>query len=333
MIERYYGTLGPACRNKEVMRRLFEEGMTGVRLNLSHTNLEQCKEMLDDYFQAAKGILEKPELVIDLRGPELRMGKIAGAMNLEEGTDIAFGVTEEEGYIPVPKEVIGYFLQGQQVLLDDGKILVEVTKNHGDKAYAKVLRGGILTAGKSIALPGCKIFMPTLTEQDLENLSVAKAYGVTGVMLPFVREVQDLDNLRTALKDANAEDIRIFAKIENKEGIEKLEELIPACDEIVIARGDLGNSGPLWELPVLQEKIATMCKKHGREFMVVTQMLASMEHEMVPTRAEVSDIFRAVSEGAASIMVTSETAVGKYPSEAMKYLVKTAEEAKKYFQE
>lgn len=329
---RYYGTLGPACREKEQMRQLFKAGMTGVRLNLSHTNLEQCKEMLEDYFEAAQGICDNPELVIDLRGPELRIGELTEGIVCEEGIEIHFSQSEEMGCVSVPKEVFPYLLTGQQVLLDDGKILVEVCKEQENKVYAKVLRGGLLSSGKSISLIGCTIKMPTLTKQDVENLSVAKKYGVTGVMLPFVRDVQDLENLRSALKDANAEDIRIFAKIENKEGIEKLEELIPACDEIVIARGDLGNSGPLWELPVLQEIIATACRKYRRDFMVVTQMLASMEHSMVPTRAEVSDIFRAISQGAASVMVTSETAVGEYPVEAMKYLVKTAKEAEQYLQ-
>ena len=147
-------------------------------------------------------------------------------------------------------------------------------------------------------------------------------------MLPFVRNQEDLKNLKQALINEDAGDIRIFAKIENLQGMEHLGELLPHCDEIVIARGDLGNAMPLAKLPCAQEEIADQCRKHGRAFMVVTQMLASMEH-----RAEVSDIFRAVQQGAASVMLTGETAAGEYPLEAMEVLVDTVREAEWYLEE
>ena len=152
-------------------------------------------------------------------------------------------------------------------------------------------------------------------------------------MLPFVRNQEDLKNLKQALINEDAGDIRIFAKIENQQGMEHLGELLPHCDEIVIARGDLGNAMPLAKLPCAQEEIADQCRKHGRAFMVVTQMLASMEHRAVPTRAEVSDIFRAVQQGAASVMLTGETAAGEYPLEAMEVLVDTVREAEWYLEE
>ena len=169
-----------------------------------------------------------------------------------------------------------------------------------------------------------------LFRSDRENLRLARDYGVTGVMQPFVRGREDLEAVRAALDQAGGRDIRLFAKIENLDGVEKLAELIPAADEIVIARGDLGNSGPLWKLPALQKRIAAACREAGRPFMVVTQMLASMEQNPVPTRAEVSDIFNAVLDGAASVMVTGETAVGKHPVAAMEYLAGTVREAERY---
>lgn len=152
-------------------------------------------------------------------------------------------------------------------------------------------------------------------------------------MLPFVRGKDDIVTLRKALDDAGAFDIEIFAKLENTEGVEKLDEFIDAADQIVIARGDLGNAMPLWELPYVQKKVSEKCREAGKAFMVVTQMLHSMHNSAVPTRAEVSDIFNAVSDGASSLMLTGETAAGKYPVEAMTYMCNTAEWGLKYLGE
>jgi pyruvate kinase len=149
-------------------------------------------------------------------------------------------------------------------------------------------------------------------------------------MQPFVRSREDLMEVRGALDAAGGKKIRLFAKIENMAGVNSLGELIPHCDEIVIARGDLGNAVPLWELPAVQKRIAAACRAAGRDFMVVTQMLDSMTHRQVPTRAEVSDIFNAVLDGAASVMVTGETAAGDYPVLAIRYLTRTVREAEAY---
>jgi pyruvate kinase len=166
-----------------------------------------------------------------------------------------------------------------------------------------------------------------MTQADLENIRRAKEFGVTAVMQPFVRSKEDLMEVRSALNEAGCSNIRLFAKIENLNGLSKLDELIPCCDEIVIARGDLGNAMQLWELPAAQKRIAAACRKAGRDFMVVTQMLDSMTHRQVPTRAEVSDIFNAVLDGAASVMVTGETAAGDYPDLVIRYLANTVREA------
>jgi pyruvate kinase len=171
-----------------------------------------------------------------------------------------------------------------------------------------------------------------MTDSDLANLRAAGAYGVTGVMQPFVRSRADLEEVRGVLDAAGGQAIRLFAKIENLDGVEKLGELLPAAGEIVIARGDLGNAVPLWKLPALQKRIAAVCREAGKPFMVVTQMLASMEQNPVPTRAEVTDVFNAVLDGASSVMLTGETAAGNYPVEAMEYLVRTVREAEAYLQ-
>ena len=166
-----------------------------------------------------------------------------------------------------------------------------------------------------------------LTEEDLQNLKIAKQCGVTGVMLPFVRGAADIRSLRQALAEASAPQLKILAKIENLAGVQALPEFLPLVDEVVIARGDLGNAMPLWELPRCQKQLSAACRAAGVPFMVVTQMLDSMHTRAVPTRAEVSDIYNAVLDGASSLMLTGETAVGQYPVQAMEYLVRTARTA------
>lgn len=343
-----YGTIGPACHDTDTLVRLFEKGMKGIRVNLSHSSLLESSEWIENvkcaykktrYCRADVGNKNEPEILMDLRGPELRLGKLGTERELlvgdaltlvAEGQNNLFDPTE----LPVPELILPHLTSGQQILVDDGMILLEVEElfrtRTGYAAECRVLRAGRLKSGKSIALPGVAIEPPTLTESDLENIGLAKEYGITGVMLPFVRNQQDLKNLKQALINASAEEIRIFAKIENMDGVVRLSELLPCCDEIVIARGDLGNAMPLWKLPIVQEQIAEACRQAGTPFMVVTQMLASMERAAVPTRAEVSDIFRAVQQGAASVMLTGETAAGEYPVEAMEYMVNTVREAEAY---
>ena len=321
-----YGTLGPRCCDVETLRAMFDAGMTGVRLNLSHITLHDAAQEIENLHHAAGLCGTAADLLIDMQGPELRIGALESPLTLEEGQDITLGA----GGIPVPDLVLPCLTPGQELLLDDGKLLLEVLDCETRSVRARVLRGGSLTSRKSLALPGCSLHPPTLTEMDMENLSLAKGYGVTGVMQPFVRNRADLEAVRAALNRFGGKDIRLFAKVENQEGIRNLDELIPVCDEIVIARGDLGNAMPLWELPRVQKEISHRCREAGRDFMVVTQMLYTMEHNAVPTRAEVSDIFNAVCDGAASVMVTGETAVGDYPVEAIRYLARTAEEAERY---
>ncbi len=325
---RIYGTIGPACRDKEILRQMFQEGMDGVRLNLSHTSLEEASSLIESCHSAARECGVIPELLIDMQGPELRVGIIKTPVNLTAGTLIG------TGDIPLPEAVKTVLKErgpGQEILLDDGKILLK-TEYPSDihEAGLRVIRGGLLESRKSVALPGCTFQTPAMTENDRDQLKRAKEYGVTAVMQPFVRSREDLVEVRNALVSSGCDGIRLLAKVENRDGISKLKELIPHCDEVVIARGDLGNSMNLWELPAAQKHISAVCREAGRDFMVVTQMLDSMMHRQVPTRAEVSDIFNAVVDGAASVMVTGETAAGDNPVLAIRYLYKTVREAEKF---
>lgn len=320
---RIYGTLGPACANPETLRAMLSEGMDGVRLNLSHTALTEAADLIEALKKAAEACGMHPELLIDMQGPELRIGTLRSPVPLNVGDAIA------PDALPFPDEVRSALRSapiGQEILLDDGKLLLKTES--ADRL--RVMRGGVLESRKSVALPGIAIRTPAMTEADRRHIKLAKQFGVTGVMQPFVRNKTDLIEVRRALNEAGCGDLRLFAKVENADGIAHLNELIPHCDEIVIARGDLGNAMPLWELPAAQKRIAGACRKVDRDFTVVTQMLDSMTHRPVPTRAEVSDIFNAVLDGAASVMLTGETASGTYPLEAVRYLVRTVREAEAY---
>ena len=349
-----YGTIGPACRDRAILRDMFREGMNGVRLNLSHSTLDKAAGLIEACRMAACECGIQPELMIDMQGPELRTGRLEDPVRLDTEDLVSM---ENLPFPEAVKKMLSERPSGQEVLLDDGKILLktealrrnrevmlktEALRRDGDallKAEAlrrdgdvvlRVIRGGILESRKSIALPGCQIRMPSMTDDDREQIGKAKRYGVTAVMQPFVRCREDLIEVRSALDQAGCQDIRLLAKIENMEGIRRLKELIPYCDEIVIARGDLGNAMELWELPAAQKRISALCREAGRNFMVVTQMLDSMTHRQIPTRAEVSDIFNAVLDGAASVMVTGETAVGEYPVLVIRYLSRTVREAEIY---
>lgn len=311
-----YGTLGPSCADRATLERMFSEGLCGMRLNLSHTTLEDAAPLIERCRDAANACGTDCTLLIDLTGPEQRIGALPSPLRLEAGTEI------EPDRILLPDAVRAALTDGRELLLDDGKILLKVQNNR-----LQVLRGGVLESRKSVAVCGVSLPSPALTETDRRHIRMAKRYGVTGVMQPFVRSAQDLKEVRAALFEAGADDLRLFAKVENLDGLNRLDELIPHCDEIVIARGDLGNAMPLWELPAAQKRIAAACLAAGRDFTVVTQMLDSMTHRPVPTRAEVSDVFNAVLDGAASVMVTGETATGDYPVEVIRYLVNTVREA------
>ncbi len=326
----YFGTLGQACADPEILRKMFKAGMTGVRLNLSHSSLDEAAEWIDALNEASRDVCPNRKFLIDLQGPELRIGELPYELELVEGEEAYF--VESKAYleakvIPVQSQIMAELTPGRKVLLDDGKMLVTVEAVYEDHVTARVVRGGLLSSRKSIAIPGVEIMLPTLTIKDLQNIGRAKAYGVTGVMLPFVRYRQDLVNLRNALAEVDSEEIKIYAKIENEKGVKDIDNLADACNEIVIARGDLGNAVGLIRLPAVQEELSIACKQHRRPYMVVTQMLNSMIENPVPTRAETSDIYRAIREGASSVMLTGETAVGKYPVEAIEVLVATGQVA------
>ncbi|MCR5294374.1 MAG: pyruvate kinase [Lachnospiraceae bacterium] len=328
-----YATLGPSCADEATLLQMFRNGMTGIRLNLSHTSLKESEDSIEMLQAAAAKAGLAPRLLMDMQGPELRVGRLPAPIWLENGRKAFLVTRPEKNGILISKEVFRSIESGQELLFDDGKLLLKALSVNEDRIEARVFRGGVLAGRKSIALKGKSVHLPAMTEDDLSNIREAGRYGVTDVMQPFVRSPEDLQKVRAALCDAGSPDIRIMAKIENREGVAGIDQLFPAADEIVIARGDLGNAVTLPGLPAVQKRLAGKCRKAGKPFMVVTQMLFSMERNPLPSRAEVSDIFNAVLDGASSVMLTGETASGRYPAEAVRYLAETVREAERYMEE
>ena len=323
-----YGTLGPACASQETLEAMLRAGLTGMRLNLSHCNLSDSAAQLDAFWAAARATGTNPQLLIDMQGPELRIGAVA-SMELADGAELALG----EGGIEVPAVLFPEMKSGDELLLDDGKLALEVLTVAADRALTRVVRGGKLTSHKSIKLTGRDIRLPVSTERDIQNIRQAANYGVTALMQPFVHSGEDLLELRRTLAENGAGHLAIHAKIETVEGAHNLDSILPQADAIVIARGDLGNDMPLWQLPGVQKDISAACRAAGKPFVVVNQMLASMERNPIPTRTEVSDIFNAVADGAYGVMLTNETAVGAHPVEAVAYMARTAADAERWLRE
>ncbi len=309
MIE-IFGTIGPACSDVKILEEMFRNGMSGMRLNLSHSSLSSAKEMLDHFHTAAKNAGVKAELLIDMQGPELRICKVSTPYEIRENETVILSISEG---ITIPKRVLDAIEENDHILIDDGKIelLAEEKKEHS--IVCTVIRGGTVSSRKSVKVVDKNIHGPVLTEMDLINIKDAKKYGVSALMQPFVTggdHGDQLKEVRRVLNENGCEDIRIFAKIESREGIDHLEDIIKYADMIVIARGDLGNDMPLWELPKAQKEIEAVCLQHQKPFLVVTQMLTSI-----------------------AVMVTNETAAGDYPAEVIRYLYRTAESAEQYKKE
>ncbi len=323
----FYATLGEPCARRDILDQMFQAGMTGIRVNLSHTSLTQCAPLLQElYWPSARGAGRgNAHLILDLQGPELRVGDLPRPILLREGDEVLLG----DGGIPVPPSILQSARRGQEISIDDGALLLQVKRSSPSVLLCQVVRGGPLRSKKSLSLLGMEVDTPTLTPADLENLNQAGQCGATHILQPFVRGRRDIEILRDTLDSLGLGGVRIMAKIEEEQGLEHLDEIIRTADQVCVARGDLGNTMPLWKLPAIQKDIARRCRAAGTPFCLVTQLLWSMERCPVPTRAEVSDIYNGVLDGASSLMLTGETAAGRWPVQAMGYLVKTAQEAVK----
>lgn len=317
---RYYATLGPSCCDTAVLAALLRRGVTGFRLNLSHTSLSARRDWIDALHTAEQETGLRAQLMIDLRGPEVRIGDMPTPLPLAEGAAVTLGAD-----IPVDSDVLDALRSGMTVLLDDGAMALSVV----DGGVCRVTRGGILTGHKSLTLEGVDLRRPALCEADLADLAQAAALGVNAVMQPFVRSADDLCVVRQAMVENGLAGAELFAKVENRPGLDALPDWLALCDVVTIARGDLGSSLPLEQLPAAQKRIAALCRRREKPFLVVTQLLHSMIDHPSPTRAEVLDIYNAVLDGADCLMLTGETAQGRCPLESADWLIRVAQEAEK----
>ena len=317
---RYYATLGPSCCDTAALAALLRRGITGFRLNLSHTPLAARTDWIDALHAAERKTGLRAQLMIDLRGPEVRIGDMPAPLPLAEGSAVTLGAD-----IPVDGDVLDALRPGMTVLLDDGAMALTVV----DGGVCRVTRGGTLTGHKSLTLKGIDLRRPALCEADLVDLAQAAALGVNAVMQPFVRSAGDLRVVRQTMAENGLADAELFAKVENQPGLDALPDWLALCDVVTIARGDLGSSLPLEQLPAAQKRIAALCRSRRKPFLVVTQLLHSMIDHPSPTRAEVLDIYNAVLDGADCLMLTGETAQGRYPLESADWLIRVAQEAEK----
>lgn len=317
---RYYATFGPSCCDTAALSALLRRGVTGFRLNLSHTPLAARTDWIAALHEAERKTGLRAQLMIDLRGPEVRIGSLPAPLPLAEGAAVTLGAD-----IPVDGDVLDALRPGMTVLLDDGAMALTVV----DGGVCRVTRGGTLTGHKSLTLEGVDLRRPALCEADLADLSQAAALGVNAVMQPFVRSAGDLRVVRQTMAENGLADAELFAKVENQPGLDALPDWLALCDVVTIARGDLGSSLPLERLPAAQKHIAALCRSRGKPFLVVTQLLHSMIDHPSPTRAEVLDIYNAVLDGADCLMLTGETAQGRYPLESADWLIRVAQEAEK----
>ncbi len=315
-------TLGPAVDNEESIRALIKAGMNCARFNFSHGNHESHLATLQRLRNVRDRLGAPVAAMLDTKGPEIRTRTFAKSpVTLQKGQTFTLTTRDVIG----TEEIVGVTYQnlhnelqpGCQVLIDDGLIGLRVTEIRGQDILCTVESGGPLSNHKSINLPGIKIHLPALTEQDEQDLAFACEQDFDYVAASFIRKASDVLAIRKVLDAHGGKDIRIISKIENQEGVDNMDEIIEVSNGIMVARGDLGVEIPAAQVPVLQKAMIQKCLTSGKLVITATQMLDSMIRSPRPTRAEVSDVANAVFDGTSCVMLSGETASGKYPVEAL----------------
>jgi pyruvate kinase len=318
-------TIGPASSGKENLRKLINMGMDTARLNFSHGTYQDHEQVINDIRSVCKECNKQIAILQDLQGPKIRTGKVQnGSVVLENDQKFIITIDEIEygdsmrvstSYKNIIKEV----RTGNQILLDDGYIILNVEKVKGKDIITTVIKGGELLDNKGIITPGASSTAPSLSEKDFEDLKFGLNAGVDAVALSFVRSEKDVLELRTAMRIFGRK-VPVISKIERYEGYEDIEDIIEESDGIMVARGDLGLEMPAEQVPILQKEIIKKCNQKGKPVIIATQMLESMINNPRPTRAEASDVANAVIDGADSVMLSAETSIGRYPFEAVDYM-------------
>jgi len=327
-------TMGPASAKKDILLAMIQAGVNICRLNFSHGRADDHKEVIDLIRSINEQYKTNVGILADLQGPKIRIGLVKdGGIHLVNGTRINITTHEcigDDNQIYITYDTFPQDVQRNEIiLLDDGKIQMKVIEtNRLDTVVCEIIHGGILTSRKGVNLPNTKVSIPSLTEEDLENLKLALEWDVDWVGLSFVRTGQDIIDLKRII-NASGKAAKVIAKVEKPEAIDNIDEIIAATDGVMVARGDLGVEMPLEEVPLLQKMIARKCREASKPVIVATQMLESMITTPRPTRAEVNDVANSVLDGADAVMLSGETSVGEFPViviETMSKIIRNVEE-------
>ncbi|WP_422443576.1 pyruvate kinase [Thermoanaerobacterium sp. DL9XJH110] len=325
-------TLGPASEKKEILSRLIRAGMNIARLNFSHGSHEEHRARIMALKEAAEELRANVALMLDTKGPEIRIGTFKGGKaTLIKGQEFILTTRPVEG--DNGKVFINYdsitavVARGDRILLDDGLIELKVSDVKQDYVRCIVVNGGEIGDKKGVNIPDKTLPLPAVTKKDIEDIIFGIQMGVDFVAASFVRKAADVLEVRKILEEYGGEDIQIIAKIENREGVNNIDEIIRAADGVMVARGDLGVEIPVEEVPLVQKRIIDLCNRAGKPVVTATQMLDSMIRNPRPTRAETTDVANAIFDGTDAIMLSGETAAGSYPVEALEMMVRIAERA------
>ena len=323
-------TVGPASKSKKTIESLAKAGMNVVRLNFSYGKFSEHEQVIRDVRAVSRTLNLPIAILLDLPGPKIRTGSLEdGKVTLKE--DATFSLVKDnirgnEQQVSVNYPVFFNDVKaGNTIFINDGAIQLKVTSASKNKVQCKVIVGGVLTENKGVNLPGIKLNMPSTINTNLEQMAFGIEQGVDFFALSFVRSADDIAERRRFLHKMGA-NIPLIAKVEKHEAVNKIDEIVREADGIMVARGDLGIEMPLAEVPLIQKSIIRKCNNLGKPVIVATQMLESMINMARPTRAEVSDVANAIFDGADAVMLSGETAAGKYPVQAVEMMTKIATE-------
>ncbi len=327
-------TIGPSSNSPEIIKQLIEAGLNVARLNFSHGSYEDHARTVS-LLRSTSEELDTPITILqDLQGPKIRVGQLPnGAITLEAGTQLTLVPVTDDTHQPGTVGIDYPYLAEEakpdtQVLLDDGLLELKVESVDGNAVICKVITGGLLKSRKGVNLPSLNLRLPSLTEKDQKDLEFGLSQGVDWISLSFVRSGEDILTLKSILREKDA-DVPVIAKIEKPQAIANLEAIIEESDGLMVARGDLGVEMRPEKVPMLQKNMIRMCNKKGIPVITATQMLESMIHEPRPTRAEASDVANAIVDGTDAVMLSGESAVGKYPVKAVEMMVRIAADVEK----
>jgi len=323
-------TIGPASESLEMMKKLIEAGMNVARLNFSHGDFEEHGNRIKNIRQACKELGKTVAILLDTKGPEIRIGKLKEEpIELVENEYLTLTTEEILGdkdrihvtYKNLPNDVS----VGSTILIDDGLIGLTVVDVQGTEIKCRIVNGGQIKGRKGVNVPGVKISLPGITEKDAADIIFGIEQGIDFIAASFVRKASDVLEIRELLEKHNASHIQIISKIENQEGVDNLDEILEVSDGLMVARGDLGVEIPAEEVPLVQKRMIEKCNLVGKPVITATQMLDSMQRNPRPTRAEASDVANAIFDGTDAIMLSGETAAGKYPVESVRTMARIAE--------